>query len=302
MANDPQPAVRDPQSQAMGLDTEFHRGLDLYRLHDGRRRLDDRIGHLIVSADMSRNIGSPGWLLSAPGVLTGVLTIVGRALVRRARRDDAARGRPVRVSPGSVLAALGIPVRLDALLWVIQTGTIAAVSVGFARYLRRAPSLDRGQPLPDRADPSVDLPTRSHWTTTQLVGILMTRAPDLDQHPVASSTERSSRTSSPRPTDRCGAWIDSRRPAARLESRCRGREFRQPVDAAWDGGHRARTECIDRPSVSSWPYACRRPDRCFRPTRGTHHVHGRRGEESPTETFRYHSRSHRPSSSASFCS
>ena len=42
------------------------------------------------------------------------------------------------------------------LFLVIQTGTIAAVAVGFARYSRRARAVDRRGPLPDRADPPVD--------------------------------------------------------------------------------------------------------------------------------------------------
>ncbi|MDE3165401.1 MAG: amino acid permease [Acidobacteriota bacterium] len=89
-------------------------------------------GIFIVSADMSRLIGSPGWMLMA-WVLTGVLTLIGA------------------LSYGELAAMLphagGMYVYLREAyspLWgflygwtmflVIQTGTIAAVSVAFARF------------------------------------------------------------------------------------------------------------------------------------------------------------------------
>jgi basic amino acid/polyamine antiporter, APA family len=90
-------------------------------------------GIFIVSADMSRLIGSPGWMLMA-WVLTGVLTIAAA------------------LSYGELAAMLphagGMYVYLReafsplwgflygwTLFMVIQTGTIAAVAVAFARYL-----------------------------------------------------------------------------------------------------------------------------------------------------------------------
>ncbi len=89
-------------------------------------------GIFIVSADMSRLIGSPGWMLVA-WALTGVLTLIGA------------------LSYGELAAMLphagGMYVYLREAyspLWgflygwtmfmVIQTGTIAAVSVAFARF------------------------------------------------------------------------------------------------------------------------------------------------------------------------
>src|SRR5438128_8195467 len=63
-------------SGATALDTEFHRGLGLY---DSTMVVVGSMigsGIFIVSADMSRTVGSPGWLLGA-GVLTGVVTVVG---------------------------------------------------------------------------------------------------------------------------------------------------------------------------------------------------------------------------------
>jgi len=90
-------------------------------------------GIFIVSADMSRMIGSPGWMLMA-WVITGVLTLTAA------------------LSYGELAAMLphagGMYVYLReafsplwgflygwTLFMVIQTGTIAAVAVAFARYL-----------------------------------------------------------------------------------------------------------------------------------------------------------------------
>src|SRR3954469_869950 len=74
MANPSSAAAR--ASAATGLDTEFHRGLGLY---DSTMVVVGSMigsGIFIVSADMERTIGSPGWLLGA-GVGGGLLTIVG---------------------------------------------------------------------------------------------------------------------------------------------------------------------------------------------------------------------------------
>ena len=45
-------------------------------------------GIFIVSAIIARQVGSPGWLLVV-WIVTGLLTIDGRAVVRRAGGDDA---------------------------------------------------------------------------------------------------------------------------------------------------------------------------------------------------------------------
>src|SRR5262245_30581025 len=67
----------ETQSDATGaLDTEFHRGL---RLFDSTMVVVGSMigsGIFLVSAEMSRIIGSPGWLLVAWAV-TGVLTVTG---------------------------------------------------------------------------------------------------------------------------------------------------------------------------------------------------------------------------------
>ena len=59
------------------LDTEFTRGLGLY---DATMVVVGSMigsGIFIVSADMARQLGSPGWLLAA-WLLTGVLTLQRR--------------------------------------------------------------------------------------------------------------------------------------------------------------------------------------------------------------------------------
>src|SRR5207249_4314157 len=69
------PASRS-ESRATALDTEFHRDLGLY---DSTMIVVGSMigsGIFIVSADMARNIGSPGWLLVA-WLVTGALTVVG---------------------------------------------------------------------------------------------------------------------------------------------------------------------------------------------------------------------------------
>jgi APA family basic amino acid/polyamine antiporter len=155
---------------AMALDTEFHRGLGLY---DSTMVVVGSMigsGIFIVSADMARNIGSPGWLLGA-WLLTGVLTIVGAlSYGELAAMMPRAGGQYVYLR--EAFSPLWGFLYGWTLFLVIQTGTIAAVSVGFARYF--------GVLLPWIADEHY-LITPIHLstgyavslTTTQLVGLLM---------------------------------------------------------------------------------------------------------------------------------
>src|SRR5882724_3405928 len=67
---------KDVEPVEAGLDTEFHRGIGLF---DATMIVAGSMigsGIFIVSAEMSRQLGSPGWLLVA-WLLTGVLTIFG---------------------------------------------------------------------------------------------------------------------------------------------------------------------------------------------------------------------------------
>ncbi len=155
---------------AVGLDTEFHRGLGLY---DSTMVVVGSMigsGIFIVSADMARNIASAGWLLGA-WILTGVLTVVGAlSYGELAAMMPRAGGQYVYLR--EAFSPLWGFLYGWTLFLVIQTGTIAAVSVGFARYF--------GVLLPWIADEHyliapIHLSTQYalSLTTTQLVGLLL---------------------------------------------------------------------------------------------------------------------------------
>src|SRR5437762_6525861 len=119
-------------SSATTLDTEFTRGLGLY---DSTMVVVGSMigsGIFIVSADMARTIGSPGWLLVA-WILTGVLTVVGAlSYGELAAMMPRAGGQYVYLR--EAFSPLWGFLYGWTLFLVIQPGTIAAVAVGFARY------------------------------------------------------------------------------------------------------------------------------------------------------------------------
>src|SRR5579862_7243849 len=118
--------------KATELDTEFRRGLNLY--DSTMVVIGSMIGSgiFIVSADMSRNVGGAGWLLAA-WLLTGALTIVGAlSYGELAAMMPRAGGQYVYLR--EAFSPLWGFLYGWTLLLVIQTGTIAAVAVGFARY------------------------------------------------------------------------------------------------------------------------------------------------------------------------
>src|SRR5712692_107334 len=90
-------------------------------------------GIFITSAESSRLVGSPGWLLMA-WALGGVLTITGAlSCAELAAMMPRAGGQYV-----FLREAYGRPVGFLfgwSLFLVIQTGTIAAVAVAFARFM-----------------------------------------------------------------------------------------------------------------------------------------------------------------------
>jgi APA family basic amino acid/polyamine antiporter len=172
MPNSSPSAIRTPPSSAgaTGLDTEFHRGLGLY---DSTMVVVGSMigsGIFIVSADMARNIGSPGWLLGA-WLLTGVLTVVGAlSYGELAAMMPRAGGQYVYLR--EAFSPLWGFLYGWTLFLVIQTGTIAAVSVGFARYF--------GALVPWIADDHYLIPPihvsegyALSLSTTQLVGSVM---------------------------------------------------------------------------------------------------------------------------------
>jgi APA family basic amino acid/polyamine antiporter len=114
------------------LDTEFHRGLSLY---DSTMVVVGSMigsGIFLVSADMARNLGSAGWLLVA-WVVTGVLTMAGAlSYGELAAMMPRAGGQYVYLR--EAFSPLWGFLYGWTLFLVIATGTIAAVSVGFARY------------------------------------------------------------------------------------------------------------------------------------------------------------------------
>src|SRR5215467_13397290 len=90
-------------------------------------------GIFIVSADISRQVGSPGWLLLA-WIVTGALTVVGAlSYGELAAMFPRAGGQYVYLR--EAYSPLWGFLYGWTLFLVIQTGTIAAVSVAFARYL-----------------------------------------------------------------------------------------------------------------------------------------------------------------------
>src|SRR2546421_12404406 len=125
--------VTKDASPDIGLDTEFHRGLGLF---DATMVVVGSMigsGIFIVSADMARLLGGPGWLLVA-WLVTGLLTVTAAlSYGELAALMPRAGGQYVYLREAfSPLAGF----LYDwTLFLVIQTGTIAAVCVSFARYL-----------------------------------------------------------------------------------------------------------------------------------------------------------------------
>jgi APA family basic amino acid/polyamine antiporter len=114
------------------LDTEFKRGLGLF---DATMVVAGSMigsGIYIVSAGMARQLGSPGWLLVA-WVITGVLTITAAlAYGELAAMMPRAGGQYVYLR--EAYSPLFGFLYGWTLFMVIQTGTIAAVGVAFARF------------------------------------------------------------------------------------------------------------------------------------------------------------------------
>ena len=141
-----------------GLDTEFKRGLGLF---DATMVVVGSMigsGIFIVSADMAQRIGSPGWLLVG-WLLTGVLTVAAAlSYGELAALMPRAGGQYVYLR--EAFSPLCGFLYGWTLFLVIQTGTIAAVAVAFAKFAGVlwpsigenkyliAPHLDRPRLLP----------------------------------------------------------------------------------------------------------------------------------------------------------
>jgi APA family basic amino acid/polyamine antiporter len=163
------PATADPKTAA-GLDTEFRRGLGLY---DATMVVIGSMigsGIFIVSAFMGRYLGSPGWLLVA-WLITGVLTVTAAlSYGELAAMMPRAGGQYVYLR--EAFSPLCGFLYGWTLFLVIQTGTIAAVGVGFAKFLGVLwPAVSQDayliDPFPLVGNYYVSL------STAQLVGILL---------------------------------------------------------------------------------------------------------------------------------
>ena len=117
----------------MAQDEKFVRGLGL--LDSTMIVAGSMIGSgiFIVSADIARQVGAPGWLLVV-WIITGLLTLMAAlSYGELAAMMPKAGGQYVYLR--EAFSPLWGFLYGWTLFLVIQTGTIAAVAVGFARYL-----------------------------------------------------------------------------------------------------------------------------------------------------------------------
>lgn len=127
-------------------------------------------GIYIVSADMSRLLGSPGWLLLA-WLLTGLLTVTGAlSYGELAGMMPKAGGQYIYLRE-SFSPIWGFLYGWTLLL-VIQTGTIAAVGVAFGRFLGILwPAIGEGKYLIEPVH--ITSGFALSLSTAQLVGVLV---------------------------------------------------------------------------------------------------------------------------------
>jgi APA family basic amino acid/polyamine antiporter len=127
-------------------------------------------GIFIVSAEMARNVGSPGWLLIS-WVITGVLTVAAAlSYGELAAMMPRAGGQYVYLR--EAFSPLWGFLYGWTLFLVIQTGTIAAVAVGFGRYFGAfVPWIADDHYLIDPIHLSTGYAVS--LSTTQLVGVLL---------------------------------------------------------------------------------------------------------------------------------
>ena len=125
-------ATRAPRNTEPTPPKEFHRALGLFDSVMVVAGIMVGSGIFIVSAEISRQVGSAGWLLVA-WVITGVLTFAGAlSYGELAAMMPEAGGMYVYLRE-AFSPLLGFLYGWT-LLTVIQTGTIAAVGIAFARF------------------------------------------------------------------------------------------------------------------------------------------------------------------------
>jgi len=125
-----QTAVERPNSQS---EQHFAQGLGLFDATMVVVGVMIGSGIFLVSADMARLIGSPGWLLVA-WLIAGLLTVAG-ALSYGELAGMMPRAGGMYIYLREAFSPMWGFLYGWTLFTVIQTGTIAAVSVAFARYL-----------------------------------------------------------------------------------------------------------------------------------------------------------------------
>src|SRR5437762_3680322 len=162
--------TKELTSSGTGLDTEFKRGLGLF---DATMVVVGSMigsGIFIVSAGMARQLGSPGWLLAA-WLITGILTVTAAlsygelaAMMPRAGGQYVYLREAFNPLCGFLYGW--------TLFLVIQTGTIAAVGVAFAKFLGALwPAVGESNYLisPIHLTPGYAV----SLSTAQLVGVLL---------------------------------------------------------------------------------------------------------------------------------
>jgi len=156
--------------QSMKQEEKFVRGLGLF---DSTMIVAGAMigsGIFIVSAEISRQVGAPGWLLVV-WLITGLLTLIGAVSYGElAAMMPKAGGQYVYLR--EAFSPMWGFLYGWTLFLVIQTGTIAAVAVGFARYLGVLwPAISESNyiiaPIHLSSGYAVSL------STTQLIGVLM---------------------------------------------------------------------------------------------------------------------------------
>src|SRR5256885_14239627 len=127
-------------------------------------------GIFIVSSDISRQVGSPGWLLVV-WIITGILTLTAAlSYGELAAMMPRAGGQYVYLR--EAFSPMSGFLYGWTLFGVIQTGTIAAVGVAFGRYLGVLwPAISEGHYL--IAPIHVSSGYAISLSTAQLVGILV---------------------------------------------------------------------------------------------------------------------------------
>ena len=235
-------------------------------------------GIFIVSADMARQVGSPGWLLVA-WVITGLLTVMAAlSYGELAAMMPKAGGQYVYLR--EAFSPLWGFLYGWTLFLVIQSGTIAAVAVGFGRYLGvLVPWVSEShyliKPINIGSRYAVSL------STAQLIGVLLialltwmnTRGLKLGK--LVQNVFTVTKTGARRP--------DPARPRRRLQRDGGARQLRRLLDGARQSSRRRRHHRRDRLRPVRRPVRHADQLAVFRRRLEQHHLHRRRSQRPQTQ-------------------